>query len=110
MTIAPDACKPRPLLLVFFYTVLAVPIATPQIVDTARISGVIRDASGARVANAHIALRSGTTEWALSLPDINEGRFSTPRSHQAITSYGSTRLGFRRSSGIFTSRSRRAPQ
>jgi hypothetical protein len=63
---------------VFFYAVPAVPIATPQIVDTARISGVIRDASGARVANAHIALRSGTTEWALSLPDINEGRFSTP--------------------------------
>jgi hypothetical protein len=78
MIIAPDSCKPGPLLLVFFYAVLAVPIATPQIVDTARISGVIRDASGARVANAHIALRSGTTEWAISLPDINEGRFSTP--------------------------------
>src|SRR5262249_28821150 len=78
MILTPASGKPGPLLLVFFSAALAVPAATAQIVDTARITGVIRDASGARVAKANIALRSETTDWAFSLLSINEGIFSTP--------------------------------
>ena len=111
MIVTPASGKPGPLLLVLFSAALAVPTATPQIVDTARISGVIRDASGARIANAHIALRSGTTDWALSLLSINEGRFSPPPLSPGDYELRVEAVGFfRRSSGIFTSKSRRAPR
>jgi hypothetical protein len=61
-----------------FVAVLCAVGTAAQIVDTARISGTVRDPSGARIAAAKISVRSETTEWALSLLSSNEGGYITP--------------------------------
>jgi hypothetical protein len=49
-----------------------------QIVDVARISGLVQDASGARIASAKVTVRSQATEWTLSVLTSNEGVYVTP--------------------------------
>src|SRR5436309_4483569 len=68
----------NPLLLLICATILLVSRAAAQIVDTARISGVVRDSSGAGIASAKISLRSEATGWALSLLSSSEGLYVTP--------------------------------
>src|SRR5215469_5750910 len=52
--------------------------APAQIVDTARISGIVQDSSNARIASAKIQVRSRTTAATLSLLTNNEGIYVTP--------------------------------
>ena len=57
---------------------LLVSISAAQIVDTARISGTVRDASGARIALAKISVRSETTEAAVAILSSNDGSYVSP--------------------------------
>jgi hypothetical protein len=52
--------------------------AAAQIVDTSRISGIVQDSSGARVAAASISVRSETTGSVVALLSSNEGAYATP--------------------------------
>jgi hypothetical protein len=52
--------------------------APAQIVDTARISGIVQDSFNARIASAKIQVRSKTTAATLSLLTSNEGVYFTP--------------------------------
>src|SRR5258708_2128940 len=68
----------NPLLLLICAFILLASSAAAQIVDTARISGVVRDSSGARIPSAKISLRSEATGSALSLLSSSEGLYVTP--------------------------------
>jgi hypothetical protein len=57
---------------------LLAPSAAAQIVDTARISGIVHDASGGRVVSAKIMVRHDNTEAAVALLSSNEGEYVTP--------------------------------
>jgi len=57
---------------------LLAPSAAAQIVDTARISGIVQDTSGARIASAKIMVRHENTGAAVALLSSNEGAFVTP--------------------------------
>ena len=52
--------------------------ATAQIVDTARISGVIRDSSGARISSATVSFRNQATGSSFGLRSNSEGLYITP--------------------------------
>lgn len=61
-----------------FLTALLASGAAAQIVDTGRISGIVQDSSGARIASAKISVRSETTGSAIALLSSNEGAYVTP--------------------------------
>jgi Carboxypeptidase regulatory-like domain/TonB dependent receptor len=58
--------------------VLLISSAAAQIVDTARITGVIRDSSGARISSATVSFRSEATGLSFSLRSNSEGLYITP--------------------------------
>jgi hypothetical protein len=60
------------------FVFLLIASATAQIVDTAHISGVIRDASGGRIGSATVSVRSEATGSSFSLRSNSEGLYITP--------------------------------
>src|SRR5438105_2696672 len=58
--------------------VLIISTAAAQIVDTARISGVVRDSSGDRISSALVSFRSLATGSAFGLHSTSEGLYITP--------------------------------
>jgi hypothetical protein len=58
--------------------VLLLSSAAAQIVDVARISGLVQDSTGARIPAAKISVRSQSTEWTLSVITSIEGVYVTP--------------------------------
>jgi hypothetical protein len=61
-----------------FLTAFIASGAAAQIVDTARISGIVQDSSGARIARARISVRSETTGSVATLLSSSEGAYVTP--------------------------------
>jgi len=66
------------LLLAFFAGLFAISSGSAQTVDTARISGVVRDTSGAVVASAIVTVRNQATGWAEKLVSDPSGHFVSP--------------------------------
>src|SRR5205814_7246008 len=64
--------------LSFVGSMIVVTSAVAQIVDTARISGMIHDASGGRIPGAKVSLRSETTGLSSSLHSNSAGLYITP--------------------------------
>jgi hypothetical protein len=65
-------------LLAFLPGLLGLSLGLAQTVDTGRISGVVRDSSGAVVAAAVITVQNQSTGWSEKLASDAEGRFVSP--------------------------------